>query len=495
MTYSKIINIESRLSNLCYKFKIDKRFKFRFLTFENLKGIELEGTKPVNNINDSNSLLLNWYQFSDEINLSNLNQYRNLVLQLYSTVIINDTDITFDNEDNYYIVKNNWFDCTSYGPTCGIEIFNFLIDERKPIQEIDTLFRYNIKGNASLFKKKYLKAGTEKSEIILKGIKPYVVNYKSTFFLDKIDSVKTTKQPKSINKILEFVDNKLYPNFVSENPEINSVNARIEMIKFQLKNYFIENNEEIESINKNINIDKDNIKNQGTKIENLEDKVEENDTKQNKNINNIKGELKLVSGLLNSQISTINDNFDSINDTIQDIHVISDGNEKDIGSLQKDLLVVSEKIISNGNSINKINCDIDDLNKKTEELENEDIKLKSSNTNLLNKIKIMSTRTEVLKSEQDSLKDDISKLSTDYFDFKNKSNNLVWGNINGIPYQIDEHEEILNLHCFINKKTYQKQMFYLLRDYNNLILPYFVLQIKEINTNLAVARLVQMTKY
>ena len=41
MTYSKIINIETKLLNINYDFQFSKPFKFRFITKENIKGIEL----------------------------------------------------------------------------------------------------------------------------------------------------------------------------------------------------------------------------------------------------------------------------------------------------------------------------------------------------------------------------------------------------------------------------------------------------------------------
>lgn len=508
MTYSKIINIESRLSNLCYKFKIDKRFKFRFLTIDNDKGIEFNSATKVNNINNTDTLTNNWYIFDNDIDLSPLNNFRYLILQLYSETIINDSDIILHESNQYYITKNNWYNCSTYGPTCGIEIFNYLIDENKPMQELDSLFRYTIDGDASIVKKKYLKAGSEKSEIIVRGNKPYVVNYISIFYLNKIEGSqpKNKSQPRSINKILDLVDNKLYPNFVSDNPEINSINARIEMIKFQLKNYFIENNQELDIINKNINIDKDNIKLQGVKINDLEDKVDENEkdinNKFDSNISNIKGELKLVSSLLNSQISAINENFVNVNESLQDLHTTSDNNfdsikvvEDNVKAVKNEVDKVSLEAITNLNSINKINCDIEDLNKKNNELENEDIKLRNLNSQLLSKIDSIITKTDTLQEIQECLKLDISKISTDFYDYKNNSDNLLWGNINGVPYRVDQHDEVINLQYFIDKKTYIKQKFYLLCDYNNLILPYYVLQVKEVNDSIAVARLVQMTKY
>ena len=278
------------------------------------------------------------------------------------------------------------------------------------------------------------------------------------------------------------------------------------MIKFQLKNYFIENNQELDIINKNINIDKDNIKLQGVKIGDLEDKVDENDKNINdkfdSNISNIKGELKIVSSILNNQISAINENFGNVNDSLQDLHSTSDNNfdnikilEENVKSVKGEVDKVSLDAITNLKSINKINCDIEDLNKKNIQLENEDIKLRNLNSQLLSKLDNILTKTETLQEIQECLKLDISKISTDFYDYKNNSDNLVWGNINGVPYRVDQHDEVINLQYFIDKKTYDKQKFYLLCDYNNLILPYYVLQTKELNDSIAVARLVQMTKY
>ena len=84
MTYSQIINIKSKLINIDYKFNVDPKIKFRFLSPDNTNGIILGNTDKVDVINDSPILNNNWYQFSEDMDFSNLNKYRFIVLQIYS---------------------------------------------------------------------------------------------------------------------------------------------------------------------------------------------------------------------------------------------------------------------------------------------------------------------------------------------------------------------------------------------------------------------------
>ena len=99
MPYSKIINIQSKLVNINYEFKFDKNIYFRFLTNENLKGIELT---DVTKADDSE---LNWYQYKDDMKFDDLKSYRILIIQIKSNSIKNNY---FEIENpNYYIISKN----------------------------------------------------------------------------------------------------------------------------------------------------------------------------------------------------------------------------------------------------------------------------------------------------------------------------------------------------------------------------------------------------
>ena len=185
MTYSKIINIETKLYNVNHKFEFNKPFKFRFLTKDNLDGIELKEPK-LENINNTDTGKNNWYQYHSNIDFTPLSKYKYLVLQLYFEQIVNEDIKEFSSPDNSYFItnKNNWYDCTDYGSDCGIIVKDSLIDSFKPVQEINPDLIYMIEGSAVLIKLKYLKTGKSDSIITVSGRKPYIVNHIAKFSLN-----------------------------------------------------------------------------------------------------------------------------------------------------------------------------------------------------------------------------------------------------------------------------------------------------------------------
>ena len=464
MPYSKIINIQSKLVNINYEFKFDKNIYFRFLTNENLKGIELT---DVTKADDSE---LNWYQYKDDMKFDDLKSYRILIIQIKSNSIKNNY-FEIENPNYYIISKNDWYECKNFGPDFGIEVNNFTLDENKPVQEIDTLFNYIIDGDATITKGKYLKAGSKLSKIILKGKKRNIVNYHFLFNLHPTNFKKpSTSQPKSIKSALDLIDSKVFPYSVSDNKEINSINSRLELIKFQIKNYFVENNKEIDSINECLNTEKASNAIQEIRITDIDSRIEF-----------LKTEVNNLSTSLNTQIETINSNFESVGTNLSKIN-----------TLEEDLETLQTNVETNNNSISTINSSITDIDSKLETLENEDIIINTSLSNLSTDITANKNTSENLRSDLDLLKTDFETLDNDYYNFKANSKNLIWDNIGNQPYSIDRHDEVVNINFVTTTNKYSPQKMYLMKDRDNKIQPYYSETVKQTNNEYSAVRLIPL---
>jgi len=327
MTYSKIINIETKLYNVNHNFQFNKPFKFRFLSKDNLDGIELNEPK-LEQINNTDTGKNNWYQYHSNIDFTPLSKYKHLILQLYFEQIVNE-DIKFSNSPNssYFITnKNNWYDCSIYGSDCGIIVKNSLIDSFKPVQEVDSDLIYIIEGSAELFKFKYLKTGSSDSIITVSGRESNIVNHIAKFTLNaKNKKVTNEKGPKSVNPYSEFIDNKLFTTPSSGNIEIDSINRRIEMMKFQLKNYFIENDKQLDTLEENSSKFNNKVKSDifqvNSEIKSLNSKVDSNIESVNSKFNSEIESLKLkVNSLIDkvgdSNLEELKDNRDYIKSEI-----------------------------------------------------------------------------------------------------------------------------------------------------------------------------------
>lgn len=481
MTYSKIINIETKLLNINYEFEFSKPFKFRFITKNNLNGIELNETK-LTKINNTDTGKNNWYLFNSDIDFSPLNKYKYLILQLYSDEIINeDVKISKSIDSSYFITnKNSWYNCKDLGANCGIIVKDSTIDSNKAVQELDSDMLYSIEGSATLIKSKYLKTGNIDSVITVSGIKPNIINYIGKFKLHaKGKKVTNNKNPISVNKYSEFIDNKLFPINNSSNNEINSINSRIEMIKFQLKNYFIENDKQIDLIESNINKNSsefddkvDKVKNEIIEIDKriIELKKRLDDSNLDEFMDNeilIRNEVLRLETLLNAIINENNNINKKLNTSILE-------NNQFKGD-------INSKIDSNFNSLNEKQINIDvkvkDIDSKIEENSKED----------LEKFNEISNRLTNLKSQIDNLK------NVQEFLLNKEENNLIWSNLNNVPYKIDYHRQILNLDFIIESKTYSQTGLYLFEDCTGLIIPYFCIKVKEVTFTRATARLAPLS--
>ena len=125
------------------------------------------------------------YRFTDIFNFTPLNNYNNLVLQLYS-VEKYDTIILKDNESFRITNENDWYDCTNMKTDFNLQMFNLVISKTKPFQHLNSNLKYKIIGDATIQKNKYLKVGKEISTIIVSGFKENVVNYIAEFQINSI---------------------------------------------------------------------------------------------------------------------------------------------------------------------------------------------------------------------------------------------------------------------------------------------------------------------
>ena len=258
MPYSKLYNIKS--TKLSFQININNSLKFRFITPDNLQGIKFKNN--LNNYIKTQNLYNtktqdNWYKYDSNIDFSILNNYKYLVLQIYA--FNKDDLIGIEQNNRFYITnENKWYTCIEGDNTCGLKLYNQIIYQNKPIQEIDECLKYTINGSANIIKTKYLKSGDKDSNILINGFDDNVINYISEFKLDRIKvNNKINKNPVSVNKYIDL--DKLIPTAeLTSDEDFNSVNNKLEMIKLQLKNYFIENNSEIDKLDISVNQQKSN---------------------------------------------------------------------------------------------------------------------------------------------------------------------------------------------------------------------------------------------
>jgi hypothetical protein len=350
MPYCKLYNIKS--TKLSFQININRVLCFRFITPDKLQGIKFKNN--LNNYIETKNLyntptINYWYKYSIDIDFSILNDYKYLVLQIYA---IDEDDLIGIEQNNTFSItnENKWYICNDNDDTCGLNLYNQIITQYKPIQEIEECLKYTIYGSAKLIETKYLKSGYEDSNISITGFEDNVINYISEFKLDKIKvNNKINKNPLSVNKYIDL--DKLIPTAESTNNEdFNSVNNKLEMIKLQLKNYFIENNSEIDKLEilvnqqeSNTNINKTNIdtinyklkdyniifEQSNTRLENITTELEKKITIEDNtsDISNINSKLDIFQINLNNQnnqpyisdVSDINSKLESFQKTIDSL--------------------------------------------------------------------------------------------------------------------------------------------------------------------------------
>lgn len=443
MTYSKIINIETKLLNINYQFEFNKPFKFRFITKNNLNGIKLNETK-LTEINNTETGKNNWYLFNSDIDFSPLNKYKYLILQLYSDEIINeDIKISKSSNSSYFITnKNNWYNCKDLGSDCGIIVKDIIIDSNKIVQELDSNMIYSIEGSATLIKSIYLKTGKIDSVITVSGMKPNIINYIGKFKLHAKDKkITDNNNPISVNKYSEFLDNKLFPINKSSNNDINSINSRIEMIKFQLKNYFIENDKQINTIEYNIN----------------------------KN-----------SSEFDSKVNQVKNGIIDINQKIVELKKNDESNLKDFSDNQK---LIKNEVSRIDNMLGSIILDNSGINQKLNTLISKNI----SNDDASNEINSKLDKNIIeISNRLNNLKSEIDNLTKD-------ENNLIWSNLNKERYKISIHRYLLNLDFIIGSKTYLETGLYLFEDSTGLTIPYYCYKVKKVTDTRGTARLIPLS--
>jgi len=377
MTYSKLFNIKLTNTEIVYKIKINKLFKFRFITPDNVNGIKLKtfSNENVNvfTINNEDTSHLNWYIYDNNIDFSPLYNYKYIVLQLYTEEQTDCDEI--ENNDTFCITnQNEWYFCKDMGPTCGIEFYNVIIEKYKPMQEVDRCLKYKIYGDATIIKNNYIKAGTEDSSIIVTSFKSHVINYISEFVINKLKKNNNNIKNNEIPLILSMPINKETPN--TENSDLNPINNKIEMIKFQLKNYFIENNNELTKINCSIDNQEEKNDNNKKKIGILDLRIDEHDINFEDidiKLNNLNLDLDYTKDKIGGSDSIIDERFNNMktiidrtyldisSNTTQITHTLTDHINKSLinsNTINKNNELVKEKTIKNQDDIIKINLDV-----------------------------------------------------------------------------------------------------------------------------------------
>ena len=421
MTYSKLLNIESNKSNNFYKFTFNKTFSFRFLTPDFTNGIELN-SKRLNKINDSDVKNNNWYKFTKDIQFNNLNKFDNLVLQIISEEDFGNNDISI-NESFRIVNKNEWYKCQPNDPNCGLILKNFILNQKKPLQEIDSSLKYKINGDAELIKNKHIKAGKYDSYITIIGFEPNVINFISNFKLDCIKQNKNNNV-KTFNKYTESINSKIIAD------DSNDINNKIEMIKFQIKNYFVENNKELDIIHERIDDNENSSSKNLIKIENILYQLSEYDIEFDNITNNIQK--------VNDNIKDISESFNPFEEQLASLFILTDDLLKSKSILDNNLSELSEKV----ESLNKEQIDNQKKDKQflLDKFNND---IKNISSNLSNKISSIEIDFENKVTE---INKKIEKLSQ-------KSNNIE-KLINKIKSELDNKIIILKkeLESDYNKK-------------------------------------------
>ena len=331
------------------------------------------------------------------------------------------------------------------------------------------MLRYNVEGGAFVIKQKYLKAGEYESVITLSGIKPNVINYIGKFVLNGESTVikNPKKNPISVNKYSEFIDDKIYPYKDSGNQEMNTLNSRIEMIKFQVKNYFIENNKNIQEIEQSVS------KNDIT-IENMKNDI-------NKRIATIEKTIE-VSNI----DELIKDKFE-LKERVDQLKVLIDQNNDDN---RRDYSSLLSKLNENSNSmafkINESTTEnvvfkknvLDKFDRQEDINEQQD----SINKNTLDKFNEQIRFITEIEEKTDFLDEKINKKITE------RSSN-IWSNVDLKPYEIAYHRNTINLNFITASENYKQHALYLLKDTTGLTLPYYCSIVKGISNSASTAKL------
>lgn len=405
MIYSKLINIEAQRTKIMYNFSFNKTFSFRFLTPEFPNGIKLN-TDNIKIINNSESGETNWYKYTKDIKFSNLNKFRNLVLQIISDEDYGDNDIQV-NDTFKILTKNKWYKCPSNDPNCGVILKNVQLNQRKPLQEIDFTLRYEITGDAEIVKKKYIKAGKYDSCITVTGFEPYVINFIPIFKLDSINQNKKTEPINTVNKYTYQPDIN-----DSENSDINN---KIEMIKFQIKNYFIENNKEIDTIYEKIEDNENCISNNLIKIDDIFFELSEYDLVFNK----IKNDIDTI----NNNIIDISSNCLIYDDKFVSIFELTDDLIESKDKLNNDLIKLKDKIETlNQEQTDRLDEKIILINNKLDKLTNESNNLENSIISLKNELDY---QKNLLENNIIKINDNNEKIVEKFNLISNKLDNYI----------------------------------------------------------------------
>ena len=404
MTYSKLINIEAQRTKIMYNFSFNKTFSFRFLTPEFPNGIKLN-TETINIINNSESGETNWYKYTKDIKFSNLNKFRNIVLQIIADEDYGDNDIEVN--DTFKILrKNKWYKCPPNDPNCGVILKNVQLIQKKPLQEIDYTLRYEITGDAEIIQKNYIKAGKYDSCIIVTGFEPYVINFIPIFKLDSINQNKT-EPVKSVNKYTYQED-----LVSSENTDINN---KIEMIKFQIKNYFIENNKEIDNIYEKIEDNENCISNNLIKIDDIFFELSEYDLVFNKIKNDIDD--------INNNIIDISSNCLIYDEKFVSIFKLTDNLIESKDKLDTDLINLKDRVETlNQEQINSLDQKIILIYDKLDKLINESNILENSIISIKNEL---DSQKNLLENNIIKINDNNDKIVENFTFLSNKLDNYI----------------------------------------------------------------------
>ena len=482
MPYCKLYNIKS--TKFSFQININRIIYFRFITPDKLQGIKFKNkfntyieTENLYNIQTIN----NWYKYSKNIDFSILNDYKYLVLQIYA---LNENDLVEIEQNNTFSItnENEWYTCNDEDDTCGLKLYNQVIVQNKPIQEIEECLKYTINGSAKIIETKYLKSGYEDSNILITSFNDNIINYISEFKLDKIKvNNKINKNPLSVNKYIDL--DKLVPTAeLTESEDFNSVNNKLEMIKLQLKNYFIENNSEVDKLEISVNQQECNTEINKLKIDSINHTLKdynitfEQYNTQFKNINIEFEEIKLNETKNNdditSSINIITDKIINIKNRILDVDFKLDNFQKTIDSLtcQSD--------------ISDINIRLDNFQKTIDNLTNQqDIKLDNFQKTIDN-----------LTNQQDIYNQpDISDINIKLDNFQktidSKCNKI---NIyaNDTHYMISHHNTNWNINFVTETNKYEVEKFYMVKDeFKSVSIPYYCWSVKNLNNGCSMARL------
>jgi trimeric autotransporter adhesin len=453
MTYSQLINIKSKKLEINYNFSINKYLKFRFITPENLNGIALN-TRHEPIVNNSETYNEFWYRYTSDLEFTNLNKYRYLVLQLYS-----DEDYRYyqlQENDTFNITnKNDWFECCNNGSSCGINLFNQQIITEKPLQQVNEYLKYKITGDAKLIDNKYIKIGKYSNTVEINGFEPKSINYISHWKLKHLDN-KIENPVKSVNKYTNI--NITHEDFNG----INNINDKIEMIKFQLKNYFLENNKDIERLDTNIikNDDKTNkLANNVYEIKcTLEKYVEE--------FEDIDKSLKQMYILFNEISKKFTPHEEKINSLFiitEDLIKAKNIFDKNISNIEKELIKIYQVHKDMNNRISKvtehidqdvikiendISCLRENLNKKignvNDKIDNNKINIDELYKNLTLEMKTSTHLIKHIDSKVDTNKLEFDTHISNYnknINKNNENNDIIVQNISIISKKVNKLNE------------------------------------------------------